>query len=190
MADFAASSRGTGRRTTTRWQTQAARSFARFWNADGNYCYDVIDGPEGDDASLRPNQLFAVSLPHSPLNTAAGQAVVDACALDLLTSHGLRSLAPEHPAYLGHYGGDRRQRDGAYHQGTVWGWLIGPFAVAHLRVYGDPARRAVFLPPAAPAPGRPRPGQPQRDLRRRRAFHAARLHCPGLERGRGAAYLV
>ena len=125
----------------------AARGFARFWNEAAGYCYDVLDGPAGNDPSLRPNQLFAVSLPHSPLPEAQQRAVVDACTRHLLTSHGLRSLAPGDPAYVGHYGGDRRTRDGAYHQGTVWGWLIGPFVVAHLRVYRDPALARTFLQP-------------------------------------------
>jgi predicted glycogen debranching enzyme len=109
---------------------QAQRGFTCFWNQATGYCYDVIDGPDGDDASLRPNQVLAVSLPHSPLNEAQQRKVVDACARRLLTSHGLRSLAPEDPAFIGHYGGDQRQRDAAYHQGTVWAWLIGPFVRA------------------------------------------------------------
>ncbi len=112
-------------------------SFARFWNESTGCCNDVIDGPEGDDATLRPNQVFAVSLPHSPLTEAQQRAVVEVCARHLLTSHGLRSLAPHDPRYAGHYGGDQEQRDGVYHQGTVWGWLIGPFTVAYLRVHGD-----------------------------------------------------
>ena len=126
---------------------RAAESFGRFWNPDLGYCYDVIDGPDGDDPALRPNQLFAVSLVHSPLAAAQQRAVVDACARHLLTSHGLRSLAPNDEAYIGHYGGDRRQRDAAYHQGTVWGWLIGPFVSAHLRTYGDPEQARSFLRP-------------------------------------------
>jgi len=73
--------------------------------------------------------------------------VVDVCSRHLLTSHGLRSLAPEDPAYVGQYGGDRRQRDAAYHQGTVWAWLIGPFVGAHLRVYGDRERARSYLQP-------------------------------------------
>ena len=73
--------------------------------------------------------------------------MVDACARHLLTSHGLRSLTPNHPAYTGHYGGNRRQRDGAYHQGTVWAWLIGPFVRAHLRVYQDASLARSFLRP-------------------------------------------
>ncbi len=126
---------------------QVKRSFARFWNDERGYCFDVLDGPHGDEASLRPNQLFAVSLAHSPLPLDQQKAVVDACAAHLLTSHGLRSLAPGDAAYVGHYGGSPYERDGAYHQGTVWGWLIGPFADAHLRVYGDPATTRSFLLP-------------------------------------------
>ena len=72
---------------------------------------------------------------------------MDICSRKLVTSHGLRSLAQSDPAYQGHYGGDVRQRDGAYHQGTVWGWLLGPFVLAHLRVYEDPATAASFLEP-------------------------------------------
>jgi glycogen debranching enzyme len=126
---------------------RAAVGFGRFWNAELGYCYDVIDGPEGDDPALRPNQLLAVSLAHSPLTAAKQRAVVDACARQLLTSHGLRSLAPDSASFAGHYGGTRRQRDAAYHQGTVWGWLIGPFVSAHLRVYGDRERARSFLHP-------------------------------------------
>jgi predicted glycogen debranching enzyme len=126
---------------------EAASGFGRLWNGNAGYCYDVVDGPEGDDPALRPNQLLAVSLPHSPLDRDQQRGVVDTCARHLLTSHGLRSLAPGHPDYSGRYGGDRRQRDAAYHQGTVWGWLIGPFVRAHLRVYRDPARARSFLWP-------------------------------------------
>ncbi len=126
---------------------QARAGFARFWNETAGYCYDVIDGPNGHDAALRPNQLLAVSLPHSPLDARQQRAVVDVCGRHLLTSHGLRSLAPSDPAYIGHYGGDQRQRDAAYHQGTVWAWLIGPFVTAHLRVYADRRRARAFLPP-------------------------------------------
>lgn len=123
--------------------------FARFWNPETGYCYDVLDTPEGDDSSLRPNQIFAVSLPESPLSPAQQRGVVDACGRALLTSYGLRSLDPGHPDYQGHYGGNSRQRDGAYHQGTVWGWLLGPFVLAHLRVYGNPIQARQFLEPIA-----------------------------------------
>jgi predicted glycogen debranching enzyme len=127
---------------------QVKQSFGKFWNESVGYCYDVIDAPGiGSDASLRPNQIFAVSLPQSPLNPAQQKAVVDICARRLLTSYGLRSLAQSDHAYQGHYRGNTRERDGAYHQGTVWGWLLGPFVLAHLRVYGDPQAAGSFLAP-------------------------------------------
>lgn len=146
MADFARRLEKPSERYDTLAE-QAQAGFARFWNEAAGYCYDVLDGPEGDAPALRPNQLFAVSLPHSPLTDHQQRAVVDACARHLLTSHGLRSLAPDDPAYVGHYGGDQRQRDGAYHQGTVWAWLIGPFVSAYLRVYGDRELARSFLQP-------------------------------------------
>ena len=127
---------------------QAKKSFQRFWNADRNCCFDVIDSPGiGNDASLRPNQIFAVSLPVSPLMPEQQRAVVDVCARRLLTSHGLRSLAPGEVGYSGHYGGSPRDRDAAYHQGTVWGWLLGPFALAHYRVYHNREAALRFLEP-------------------------------------------
>jgi predicted glycogen debranching enzyme len=134
------------------WDELAARvgvGFERFWNAGAGYCYDVIDGPDGPDDALRPNQIFAVSLPASPLCAERQRLVVDACARHLLTSYGLRSLAPGHPQYRGRYEGDQRRRDGAYHQGTVWAWLLGPFAVAHFKVYRDAAAARSFLAPLA-----------------------------------------
>jgi predicted glycogen debranching enzyme len=134
------------------YQTAATRvrnGFIRFWNDRLGYCYDVIDGPDGDDASLRPSQILAVSLPETPLTPAQQRGVVECCARYLLTSHGLRSLTPEHPAYAGHYLGNPVQRDSVYHQGTVWGWLLGPFSLAHLRVYKDPRQALDFLHPLA-----------------------------------------
>ena len=125
----------------------AHAGFARFWYKAGGYCYDVLDGPDGDDPALRPNQLFAVSLPDSPLTASQQRSVVDSCAQHLLTSHGLRSLSASAPEYVGEYGGDQRQRDAAYHQGTVWGWLIGPYVQAHLRVYANPDLARSFLQP-------------------------------------------
>ena len=122
-------------------------SFARFWDSGSGWCYDIIDGPTGADSALRPNQLLAVSLPHSPLSPPQQKAVVDVCARHLLTSHGLRSLAATSAAYQGHYGGDQYARDGAYHQGTVWSWLIGPFVSAHLRVYHNPEQALAYLQP-------------------------------------------
>ncbi|HXM57365.1 MAG TPA: amylo-alpha-1,6-glucosidase [Candidatus Dormibacteraeota bacterium] len=108
----------------------AAASFVRRFVRDGR-CLDVVDGPAGDDASLRPNQLLAVSLPGAPL-AGRGAGVVDACG-PLLTSLGLRSLAPGAPGYRGRHRGTPAERDAAYHQGTVWPWLIGPYVEASLR---------------------------------------------------------
>jgi predicted glycogen debranching enzyme len=126
---------------------KARKSFQRFWNADRGCCFDVIDAPGGNDALLRPNQIFAVSLPVSPLTPEQQKAVVDVCARQLLTSYGLRSLAPGEAGYTGHYGGSPRDRDAAYHQGTVWGWLLGPFALAHYGVYHDREAALRFLEP-------------------------------------------
>jgi predicted glycogen debranching enzyme len=127
---------------------QAKKSFQKFWNPARGCCYDAIDSLGiGNDGSLRPNQILAVSLPVIPLDTDQQKAVVDVCARYLLTSHGLRSLAPGEPGYAGHYGGSPRDRDAAYHQGTVWGWLLGPFALAHYRVYRDREAALRFLEP-------------------------------------------
>jgi len=127
---------------------KAKKNFQKFWNEERGCCFDVIDTPGGaNDASLRPNQLFAVSLPVSPLSEEQQRVVVDMCAKHLLTSYGLRSLAPGEPGYKGQYTGGPRERDSAYHQGTAWGWLVGPFVLAHLRVYGDPEEAMRFLEP-------------------------------------------
>ena len=122
-------------------------SFGRFWNPAAGCCFDVLDGPDGDSVALRPNQLLAVSLHHSPLSEEQRRGVVDACGRTLLTSYGLRSLAPDDPAYEAHYGGDQERRDRAYHQGTVWAWLIGPFVKAHLRVHNDREAARAYLRP-------------------------------------------
>ncbi|WP_374688665.1 amylo-alpha-1,6-glucosidase [Promineifilum sp.] len=147
MEEFAGQLGEDGRRYAD-LAARAEKGFERFWSANLGYCHDVLDTPNGGpDSSLRPNQLLAVSLPHSPLTAEQQRSVVDACARHLLTAHGLRSLSPDDKAYIGQYGGDRRKRDGAYHQGTVWGWLIGPFIAAHLRVYGDVAEARSYLSP-------------------------------------------
>ncbi len=124
----------------------AEASFQKFWNAERECCFDVIDAPGiGRDGSLRPNQIFAVSLPVSPLSAEQQKAVVDICEAQLLTPVGLRSLAPGERGYAGHYGGGPRERDAAYHQGTAWAWLQGPLALAHYRVYKDTAKALRFL---------------------------------------------
>jgi predicted glycogen debranching enzyme len=130
---------------------RASSSFARFWNPESACLYDVIDvdGGSAHDASIRPNQIFAVSLPYSALPPEQMRAVVDRCGRELLTSHGLRSLAPRDPGYIGRYEGDGAQRDAAYHQGTVWGWLLGPYVRAHYRVHGDARLAQSFLDPMA-----------------------------------------
>jgi predicted glycogen debranching enzyme len=127
---------------------KARKNFQKFWNEERGCCFDVIEAPSvGNDAALRPNQLLAVSLPVTPLTEEQQKSVVDVCAQHLLTSYGLRSLAPGERGYQGHYAGGPKDRDAAYHQGTVWGWLLGPFVLAHLRVYGDRAEAMRFLEP-------------------------------------------
>ena len=118
----------------------------RFWYAAGGYLYDVVDGEHGDDAACRPNQVFALSLPHPVLVPERWQPVFETVRQRLLTPLGLRSLAPGEPEYKPTYDGDLRARDAAYHQGTVWAWLIGPFADAWLRVHpGDLAGAHALL---------------------------------------------
>jgi predicted glycogen debranching enzyme len=133
---------------------RVARAFNdRFWNATRDCLYDVIDGDEGrpddrgrrHDATLRPNQIFAVSLPYPLLDAERARAVVEACAASLWTPVGLRSLDPGDRAYTGAYRGGPLQRDGAYHQGTVWSWLAGPYALAHYRAFGDAAHARRLL---------------------------------------------
>jgi predicted glycogen debranching enzyme len=127
---------------TLRVQAEIARrSFnERFWYAEGGHLYDVIDGEGGDDAACRPNQVIAIALRHPVLGPDRWRSVLDVVRKRLLTPVGLRSLAPGHPDYKPRYDGDVRARDAAYHQGTVWAWLIGPFVDAWLRVHpGDHA---------------------------------------------------
>jgi predicted glycogen debranching enzyme len=116
---------------------QVAGSFVQaFWFAEGGYLYDVIQGNFKDPA-IRPNQIFAVSLPYSPLDKNQQKSVFDVVTKHLLTPFGLRSLAPGHEKYCPKYTGNRWQRDCAYHQGTVWGWLIGPYCDAYVKVTGN-----------------------------------------------------
>jgi predicted glycogen debranching enzyme len=125
---------------------QAAESFnARFWFEPGQYLYDVIDGEAGDDASLRPNQIFAISLRFPILAERFWPPVLATITTKLLTPVGLRTLVPGHPDYKPCYDGDLRARDAAYHQGTVWPWLIGHFLDAWRRVYADSARARSLL---------------------------------------------
>jgi predicted glycogen debranching enzyme len=117
----------------------------RFWHEAGQHLYDVVDGEAGDDPACRPNQLLAISLPHPILEERRWQPVLQAVQQRLLTPYGLRTLSPDHPSYRQKYYGDLRSRDAAYHQGTVWPWLIGPFVDAWLRVHPSDARAAAPL---------------------------------------------
>jgi predicted glycogen debranching enzyme len=114
----------------------------RFWYAEGGYLYDVVDGEKGNDTALRPNQVFAISLDHPVLEESRWNPVLEQVAAHLLTPMGLRSLAPEHPDYKKRYDGDLRARDAAYHQGTVWAWLIGPYIDAWLRAHPNDTAQA------------------------------------------------
>ena len=128
---------------------EAARPFAehaqhtresfnrRFWSEERGHLLDVVDGEHGDDPALRPNQIFAIALRHPVLEQTRWPAVLEKVRSELLTPVGLRSLAPGHPDFKARYFGDLRARDAAYHQGTVWAWLIGPFIDAWLKVYPD-----------------------------------------------------
>jgi predicted glycogen debranching enzyme len=117
---------------------RAYRSFnERFWYGAGGYLYDVVDGEHGDDPSCRPNQMFAVSLPHPVLEPSRWRPVLEVVRQRLLTPVGLRSLAPGSPEFKAQYYGDLRSRDAAYHQGTVWAWLIGPWVDAWLKVHPE-----------------------------------------------------
>jgi predicted glycogen debranching enzyme len=107
-----------------------------FWNDRAGCLYDVVVD-SGSDESIRPNQIFAVSLTHSILEPGKAARVVEVVERDLLTPFGLRTLSPADPRYVGHYEGGSAARDSAYHQGTVWAWLLGPFITAYLRVNGE-----------------------------------------------------
>jgi len=118
----------------------------RFWNPAAGALFDVVDGEQGDDPACRPNQLLAISLPHPVLAPERWASVLEVVERELLTPVGLRSLARSHPDYKRSYHGDLLTRDAAYHQGTVWSWLIGPYVDALLRVRPDDiasARRAL-----------------------------------------------
>jgi predicted glycogen debranching enzyme len=120
---------------------------ARFRRPDLDHLADVVDGPDGDDWSPRPSQVFALSLPMPLLDGDEARVALEAVGRSLLTSYGLRSLTPNDPAYRGTYGGDQVLRDGSYHQGPVWSWLLGPFAEASYRLTGDRDSALAILRP-------------------------------------------
>ena len=134
-----------------RLATLAERTYGsfneRFWYAEGGHLYDVVDAEGGgNDPACRPNQVFAISLDNPVLDRERWPAVMEVVEKRLLTPVGLRSLAPGHPDYKPRYDGDLRARDAAYHQGTVWGWLIGPFVDAWLKLHpGERTRARSFL---------------------------------------------
>lgn len=129
IGDDTARKRYSNMAAVTKW------SFNRLlWNENGGYLYDVVNGGS-PDASIRPNQIFAVSLPHTVLSPERARQVVATVQQHLLTPYGLRSLAPTDPQYRGRYEGDGVSRDSAYHQGTVWPWLMGPFITAYIKVH-------------------------------------------------------
>jgi len=125
-----------GARSVRAHADRAREAFnARFWYEAGGHLYDVVDGAHGDDTCCRPNQLLAIALPHAVLDESRWAAVLDIAERRLVTPVGLRSLAQGERDYKAQYYGDLRARDAAYHQGTVWAWLIGPFIDAWLRVH-------------------------------------------------------
>ena len=134
-----------GTAASARWAELHARGLAsfqdRFWDEARGRLHDVVDVdhvPGTVDATFRPNQIFAVGgLPWPLLGGQRARRVVAAVEASLLTPLGLRTLAPEEPGFVPHYRGGVAERDGSYHQGTVWPWLMGPFVEAYLRVHGD-----------------------------------------------------
>lgn len=112
----------------------------QFWNAEEGCLYDVLDDGV-QDSSIRPNQIFAISLHYSMLSTTRARQILEVVNRDLLTPRGLRTLSPRDPHYQGRYEGNPRSRDSVYHQGTVWPWLIGPYIKACLKTLGEDAGR-------------------------------------------------
>jgi predicted glycogen debranching enzyme len=136
-----------------RYHGMAARAFEsaqrRYWFSEGGYLYDCLDGPDGDDASLRPNQVIALGLGYPLLEGERAKSVLDVVSAKLLTPYGLRTLSPDDPRYRSVYQGDQQARDAAYHMGTVWPWLLGPYLDAHRRIYRDAKAARELLEPFA-----------------------------------------
>jgi predicted glycogen debranching enzyme len=120
---------------------RARKSFNElFWNEATGCLFDVVDG-EASDSSIRPNQVLAISLTNSMVTKKRAESVLRVVERELLTPRGLRTLSPSDPKYVGRYQGDAHSRDGAYHQGTVWPWLMGPFITAYVKIFGEKAGR-------------------------------------------------
>jgi predicted glycogen debranching enzyme len=121
----------------SKWPEKIKASFQdTFWDSERACLADVVNG-EQKDWSVRPNMIFAVSMPHSPVGTYISNAVLVCVEKELLTPRGLRSLSPKNPDYKGRYAGNQVERDLAYHQGTAWPWLLGAFADAYLKLHGN-----------------------------------------------------
>jgi predicted glycogen debranching enzyme len=129
-------------RPAGRYRQMAAQAHesaqARFWYREGGYCYDVVDAAEGDDPSLRPNQVIALGLVYPLIEGDRAHSALDMVTGKLLTPYGLRTLSPDDPRYQASYQGDQRARDAAYHMGMAWPWLLGPYLDAHLRLNRNP----------------------------------------------------
>jgi glycogen debranching enzyme len=117
----------------------------KFWLPEGGYLADCVSTHGAADRRIRPNQIVAVSLDYCPLNKEQQQSVLDVVTSHLITPYGLRTLSPEDPAFVPFYQGGPKERDAAYHQGTVWPWLISPYIKAVMKVYEDPEKARKFL---------------------------------------------
>jgi predicted glycogen debranching enzyme len=126
---------------------RAKRAASRYWFEAAGYLYDVIDGPDGCDESLRPNQLMALGLVYPLIDGDRARQSLDRVTEKLLTPFGLRTLSPDDPRYQHRFGGNHRSRDAAYQMGIVWPWLLGPYLDAHQRIHGDPSAVAPVLAP-------------------------------------------
>jgi glycogen debranching enzyme len=126
----------------------------RFWYSNGGFLYDLVDGPEGDDSRLRPNQLLAISLRHTVLDSSRQAEVLDVVTRQLLTPYGLRTLSPQDPSYQGRLPQDHQELQQALHQGGVWTWLIGPYIEALLRVGGQTSTTQAERDHRAPEPSK------------------------------------
>jgi predicted glycogen debranching enzyme len=145
MADFSADFGGLAEeRKYAELAARVGRAFnSKFWNEERDCLYDCLDGP-GKDDSIRPNQVIAMSLTYPVLAPSRWKSVIDVVERELLTPCGLRTLSPNDPRYKGVYEGDLAARDRAYHQGTVWAWLIGPYIKAYIRACGRSEKTLIY----------------------------------------------
>jgi len=150
MSDWTSRANGPSARFAMMAERARRTARARYWYEAGGYLYDVIDGPEGSDASLRPNQLMALGLAYPLIDGEPARRSLGRVTEKLLTPFGLRTLSPDDPRYLHRFGGNHRSRDAAYQMGIVWPWLLGPYLDAHLRIHGDPNVVARVLAPFEP----------------------------------------